>query len=95
MTPSAERRDRQVAVARQISVLKRWFNKETLTRTLVGLGEDREVEDFVAYIPGFLDSHIAPAAAATMLDLMNTSMTRSFPCGFTTPGRPAFPLHPV
>ena len=39
--------------------------------TLTALGEDQEIEDFAARMPGFLDSRVVPDATSAVLSLMS------------------------
>ena len=75
------------------------MDKETLTWTLVGHSEDREVEDS-AYIyipPGSSNLHIGHSGHDTGSQgyLLEPDTTRPFLCNFTTSGGPGSPDHPV
>ena len=47
-------------------------DKEALIWTLSKLDEDKDVEDYIARIPGFFDSRVVPKALQTMLGLMDS-----------------------
>jgi aconitase A len=42
------------------------MDASALEWTLTGLDEDKEIEDFAARVPGFLESHAVPQATTTV-----------------------------
>jgi aconitase A len=51
------------------------MDASALEWTLTGLDEDKEIEDFAARVPGFLESRAVPQATTTILFLLSDEPT--------------------